>query len=51
MWNKIKCWFGFHELEPYGEIQFYKKESSGLVYEKSKPMYKCKYCGIKAFKR
>lgn len=50
MWQKIKCFLGFHERIPYGEVQFYRKDPAGLVFEKSKPTYKCKYCGIKMFK-
>lgn len=50
MWNKIKCWFGFHNLEPYGEVQFYRKDPAGLVFEKSKSTYRCKHCGTKMFK-
>ena len=50
MWQKIKCFLGLHERIPYGEVQFYRKDPAGLVFEKSKPTYKCKYCGIKMFR-
>lgn len=49
MWQKIKCYFGFHERVPYGEVRFYRKDPVGLSFEKSKPTYICKHCDVKMF--
>lgn len=40
MWQKIKCWLGFHRLIWVAEEY---KESG--VWKRSKPYLSCKYCG------